>query len=148
MSTHDIALMSLRTQIFDNWRYAHPNNSTVSILTTRRPGANGYMHEAAIVEDPGQSDKVSLKSDSHAFIEDALRDILGRVSEMVTPIMDSAIVEELAVKIPSNDDMEVKREEEKFKEVEKPKASNPATENMLTSEIRSSYYPMISKCMC
>ncbi|KAI5251004.1 hypothetical protein E4T42_04603 [Aureobasidium subglaciale] len=103
--------MSLRTQIMDNWCYVHPINAAVSILTTRRPGPHVYKYEVAIVEDCGQSDK------------------------MVTPMIDAVEVEELVVKIPSEDDMEAQKENEKPKEVGKPKTSDTETEMALTDEI-------------
>ncbi|KAI5198366.1 hypothetical protein AUEXF2481DRAFT_7226 [Aureobasidium subglaciale EXF-2481] len=135
-------IIGLRTQILDNWWYAHPNNTAVFILTTRRPGPHVYKYEVAIVEDCGQSDRVFLESGLYNFVEDALHKILCRVSEMVTPMIDAVEVEELVVKIPSEDDMEAQKENEKPKEVGKPRTSDTETEMALTNEIRKLWTAM------
>ncbi|KAG9740740.1 hypothetical protein KCU73_g9118, partial [Aureobasidium melanogenum] len=99
MSAENHTIMGLRTQILENWRYVHPENANVVIVTSRETfGAFGYNYQAVIAQDRSEGNRIFLTSQFNEKPELALHRLLELTSDMVCKASTEIPTEALEVK--------------------------------------------------
>ncbi|KAG9518918.1 hypothetical protein KCV07_g5223, partial [Aureobasidium melanogenum] len=99
MSAENHTIMGLRTQILEDWRYVHPENANVVIVTLREFfGPFGYNYQAVIAQDRDEGNRIFLKSQFNEKLELALHRLLELTSDMVCKASTEVPTEALDVK--------------------------------------------------
>ncbi|KAG9525349.1 hypothetical protein KCU93_g5976, partial [Aureobasidium melanogenum] len=96
MSAENHTIMGLRTQILENWRYVHPENANVVIVTLRE--TYGHHYQAVIAQDRSEGNRIFLRSQFNKEPELALRRLLELTSDMVCKASRKIPTEALEVK--------------------------------------------------
>ncbi|KAH0282871.1 hypothetical protein M436DRAFT_84904 [Aureobasidium namibiae CBS 147.97] len=98
--THDFAILGLRTQILENWRYVYPDNANVVIITSFEPYPHSHkqFYNAFIAESRGQSDRIFLRL-LKPSLEQALLNLLCLADVRVGSVTKDMPVESMQVRL-------------------------------------------------
>lgn len=122
--------------ISENWRYAHPEHANVVVVTTNESGfgtVGSRRVQAIVAEDRGRGDRIFLKSHVTESQEQALRDLLERVTNLVRIVVKDTPVSPLNVKSLNQNEFKIKDHgDASGKEVKKPQQS-PKDEELKVS---------------
>ncbi|KAG2162043.1 hypothetical protein VTO58DRAFT_109448 [Aureobasidium pullulans] len=84
MALHQNDTMDLRAQILENWRYAHPDQADVVIITTLDSEHGKASFGAMIAEHPGKGGDLLFKIGACSSTQNALFKLLSATSKMVS----------------------------------------------------------------